>query len=237
MRRKYMLKFIGLVMLLTARFFVHAQSCTPDQSYTEPGFYPDTLPHGEENVAYSHTLHIRVIEDTIAVVGGQNVLADIDSAVLEEIIGLPDGFTYSCDKPGCVYIPDSVGCATLVGTPKPKDVGTYDLKMVVALYATIYGSFSAEQTDTLDQFTLTINGDGIASIQNNRSINIRVYPNPGNGFYRLSERVSFAVFDYSGKEVLKEEGKEVDLRNFENGVYTLTIFDGSTRRTVRLLKI
>ena len=237
MRKKYTLKFIGLGAMLLSCFFVQAQFCTPDQSYTEPGFYPDTLPHAEENVAYSHTLHIRVIEDTLAMVGGQTVLADVDSAVLVEIIGLPDGFTYTCDKVGCVYIPDSVGCATLEGTPKPKDVGTHDLKMVVTLYAKIFGSFSVDQTDTLDQFSLTINGDGIASIQDNGLKTIRVYPNPGSGFYRLSERVSFAVFDYSGKEVLREEGKEVDIRNLENGVYTLTIFDGGTRRTVRLLKI
>lgn len=55
---------------------------------------------------------------------------------------------------------------------------------------------------------------------NENSFNI--YPNPVVEYLYFSDEVEYVVYSLSGQEMIRGEGKEVDVREFESGVYVLS---------------
>ena len=74
--------------------------------------------------------------------------------------------------------------------------------------------------------------------------NIRIYPNPGNGLFTLETSVQgewqYQIFDGLGRKVDEnstvESGKQIDLRTFASGIYTLKIQGSGIQEVIRLRK-
>lgn len=175
------LGFLMLGCLLSAQ----AQDCTPDQTITQNGFYPKTIDDALVGKAYKQVLQIRVFKDTVVVIAGNPTLATIDSINVDDILGLPNGFYYTCSRKNCSYIPDSTGCATLKGNPKASDVGTYPLFIAIEVYGKIFGSIKTTQKDTLDQFTINVVDES--------SVDLVLYPRTEVAYPNPSQNGSFSI--------------------------------------------
>src|SRR4051812_39289901 len=71
--------------------------CSIDNTITQPGYYPSCsigLPHDTVGQAYSTVLQVRVLTDTNVVIFGSSQHATIDSVVLNDVKGLPSGFSF-----------------------------------------------------------------------------------------------------------------------------------------------
>src|SRR6185369_9269350 len=101
-------------------------------SITTPGTYPDSLPHATVGNAYSETLQVRVLTDTVIIVLGTPVTATVDSILVESVSGLPSGFSYTCTPSNCHFPGGSNGCVLLQGTaPTIGMVGTYPIVVYI----------------------------------------------------------------------------------------------------------
>ena len=104
-----------------------SQTCTPDPSFADStaGVYP--LPYDEAtnpmggisdsaciNEPYEFVF-TAVVSESITVPGGTDV--PLDSLILTDVSGLPDGIEWACDPPNCVFEQNSLGCVVLFGTP------------------------------------------------------------------------------------------------------------------------
>lgn len=204
-----------------------SQDCIPDQSITKSGFYPKTIEDAPVGQPYKQVLQIRVFKDTAVVIGGNPTLASIDSINVNDILGLPTGFYYTCSRKNCSYIPDSTGCATLRGNPTVGQIGEYPLGVAIEVFAKIYGNIKTTQRDTIDQFTLNITG--IGGINQQFSILTKVtYPNPSNnGTFKLNklyinELESISCFNTLGEKINHHKHNNSFSINAASGVYYAT---------------
>ncbi len=122
---------LSLMLFFPALSF--GQICMPDTSFTDPGFYPDSLPPACVNIPYSTTLTVVVPQDTtVALPPFGTFTLPIDSVVLDDIIGLPASFSYGCNPGNCVIPGASTGCVGISGTSSAAD--TIDLEVALTFY-------------------------------------------------------------------------------------------------------
>ena len=173
--------------LFIVPFLSFSQNCTPDQTITKTGFSPANIEDAKVGKVYKQVLQIRVFKDTVVVIAGNPTLATIDSIKVNDIIGLPSGFYYTCSRKNCSFIPDSTGCATLNGNPSASQVGEYPLGVAIEVYAKIFGSIQTTQKDTVRQFTVNVVDE--SSVEWQLYMNSAVcYPNPTtNGHFNFNK--------------------------------------------------
>src|SRR4051812_36879308 len=129
-----------LACFLLFSVYVSAQ-CIPDTSIThnQPGFYPDTitnLPHAHIGAAYATTIQFKVKADTTF----SGIPVPIDSINVQNVTGLPTGFTYLCTPSNCSFPGGSNGCIYLQGpAPTSAMIGTYPIVVQVIAYGTVLG--------------------------------------------------------------------------------------------------
>jgi hypothetical protein len=206
------MKRILFSLFFSAGLMLNAQLCTPDTTIKIPGFYPSQLADGAVGVPYDQTVMILSFKDTSAIVGGSKQKVTIDSLKLTKVIGLPTGMGYTCYEPRCIYLPSTVRCIKLNGTPN--QAGLFPLKFAVTAYAKLNGFFPVAQPDTIKNFSLLITGTSHAQTIVNE-YNVTVYPNP------VKEVIHVA--HYSGKQpqVSTVTGSQIALDwYFENGLWT-----------------
>ncbi|MEM6264692.1 MAG: T9SS type A sorting domain-containing protein [Bacteroidota bacterium] len=216
---------IGLQVTATAQ-------CTPDPSVsTSPGIYPDTLIDGEVGSPYNQVINLVFPQDTMVDLGLAMINADFCSFTLDSIPNLPDGMTFECDVPNCVWEIDHTpgvinrGCVTLSGTP----LGSIPDDTLTVIVSIDPGTFNP-MTMTCDSLQgvppaflpliepfLTQNYrtgfriiDGAMSIENELSasrLGLELFPNPAeqNTFlqFDLPRTISAEIrlVDQMGKEV------------------------------------
>jgi hypothetical protein len=234
------------ILLLLPVSFILAQSCQVDSTYVDSsaGVYPlpydaDLNPMGGitecavigEFFQFDFTI---VIGDTLTV-GGFSF--PLDSIIVSQVQGLPQGISYSCKPSNCHYLKNTIGCAAIYGTPTAANaVGAYDLKIVGSAF--INGSSlplplefpnAALAPGKYTIHLLASNTDPCAvSSTNNleKQVSIRTMPNPTAGFTLIdiaSETAgtfNFRVTDLLGKVV---EERKVQIFNGKNQIE----FDGS----------
>lgn len=145
-----------LAFLLLIPVAATAQVCQPDTSFTQGGIYPDSLPPACVGIPYQTTITLVVpVDTTVAFPPFGTFTLPIDSIVLDDVIGLPAGFTYGCNPGNCSLLGGTTGCVGLSGTATTPD--TIDLRVAITLYVvTPFGPLT--QPDTIDGlFTLAIN--------------------------------------------------------------------------------
>ena len=60
---------------------------------------------------------------------------------------------------------------------------------------------------------------------------VKIYPNPTNGFVYLDRKVKVEIYNNIGVLILKKETNLVDLSSFDNGIYNIiTIFKNKKQR-------
>ncbi len=208
-------------------FNAKAQVCTPDPNLTTPGFLPATLPDGQVNTAYNVGITIKVFKDTEIVQSGQTVLATIDSMLLISILGLPPGLGYECLNSRCAFVPSTLSCVNIQGTPTQS--GLFPLKIPVKVFAKVFGAIPITQPDTLRNFALNVKA-GTANMINldEQIMGLTVFPNPTNGQVVWVNSISQPkVINIAGEElnipILKDGNLyKLDISNIQSGVYFVT---------------
>ena len=170
------IQYATICLCILTAISASAQNCNPDTTIKKPGFYPKTLVDGAVGIPYSQTVMVLSFKDTSVTVGGTKQVVTIDSLKMTKVIGLPLGIGYVCYEPRCIYLPSSVRCIKLSGTPSKS--GVYPLKFAITAYAKISGFLPVSQPDTIRNFSLTVTG-GSARIETIQS-NPTLYPNPAS---------------------------------------------------------
>ena len=229
--------YLTLILLGVIMSPIFGQVCTPDNSITKSGVYPDQPDTAYADQAYDFSFQILSIKDTAVVYLGQNVTADIDSVKVDAVIGLPNNFEYACNPSRCAFTYKAVGCINLKGNPTPDQVGVYEIKIATTAYASaslgIGPPLKLPVADTTEGYKLVIKGDGSASIYENAIENsVNVYPNPSsNGVFMLKAKTPLTSI-----EVIDIRGKKVNFsRHDTNNTLVLDICD--TPRGIYVLKI
>lgn len=107
-----------------------------------------------------------------------------------------------------------------------------------ALTAGTYQVLVDDGNCTTDTSFTVLNVAGVTSLF---SQGLEVYPNPTNGEFTIALNGSFTVIvqNILGETILNKSDQNmtlIDLSDFENGVYLITISDGNLKETMRLIK-
>ncbi len=228
-----------LSMFILGTLKLNAQ-CTPDNTITKAGFYPDSLPPVQINQQYNQVLQFKIFKDTTVLVFGTLQKATIDSAKIMKVIGLPAGITFQLNKPSQTYTPAEVGCSLISG--KTSKAGKYKLGIVLMIHAKLSG-FPVSQVDTLKSFFILVN-DPSAKIAEFTELNSEFYPNP------LTNNTLNFNLNYQGGSILRVynaqgqllesqtlSGSEKSMEfNYPSGYYLVTVNSGSKNYRTKIIK-
>ncbi len=182
--------------------------CTPDPQYTSSGIYPDTitnLPHATVGVAFATTITAVIPADTITEFL-PGVPLDIDWFRVDQVDGLPTGFTYTCNPANCELPGGASSCLELTSAdPLQVDVGTHPIEVIVtAQLQTPIGP--VQQVDTIFGYKVVIDPvtglDGVDAIGFTLSQNV---PNPASESTMIRftdpvrEKVGLRIYNAAGE--------------------------------------
>ena len=248
--KNFLLTFLTLVFIP----FLSFSQCVPDTDFTgivgvaddayvledttglnmgETVVDPTALPNAIVGDAYETFFNMRIPTDTVIEydLGSGPQLFDpvyINTIGVNEIQGLPMGFSYECasqDPEGsitdmnCIFPGGGYGCLRLFSEEVPNVVGTYPLVValdIVAEYEVFGIMIPVEVTDDslLNYLVLIVEeGDnsGVGELVDAREFkSLGTYPNPFNKSTTIhfgnnnSDNVKFSVFDILGNLVQTE---------------------------------
>ena len=82
------------------------------------------------------------------------------------------------------------------------------------------------------------NSNDLTSIENNRNLEIEVYPNPFNEFININQQYDYLkLFDIGGNLVFKSIDKNLDTRLLKEGIYILKLYGSNSSSQVKVIKI
>ncbi|MFZ9848015.1 MAG: T9SS type A sorting domain-containing protein [Flavobacteriales bacterium] len=231
--------FYSIILSVFVSNVIVAQ-CTPNNSITATGFYPSTLPDAVVGVPYSQVVQFKIPSDTT--VGG--FYAQVTSATLSSLTGLPNGFTSTCNVVGCTYVGGQVGCITITGTAQNNQIASYNLS--AALNLTGYVSipplgnqsigFNAPLTfNVLASNSVSVNqGAAFSYVKKENEI---LFNNLSNGTLNVK------IYDVLGSQVrnlsyqvVKGESTSVITANLEAGIYIVTLQLNGKQETFKISK-
>ena len=246
-----MKKLLIITFSLFSFTFVYSQ-CTPDPTYADSTFgvwpTPQTnFPAGDVGVFYDEVVYFKVPRDAGNVdssFAGQL----IDSIILSSVTNLPPGLSYQCDIPSCTWNYDSVGCASISGTPTTN--GSYQISLDATVWTEIFLTpFPVPYS--FNGYSINIgptSDNSLGSSFSNLSLENPV-PNPSNNSTNIgysstnSENISFEITNLLGEKLIQENlVSNIGLNNitvntsiFPNGIYLYSISNGQVRSTKRLI--
>lgn len=241
---------LSTALVFGTAIFASAQ-CVPDPTITIPGIYPDSatgLSSGTVGTPYNQVIQAKVPVDTVVSLNGlppTNIT--ISNITVTTVTGLPPGLTYNTTPANGIFPGGTNGCMLVSGTPTT--AGVYFVNVVLTTNATFLG-FPVSQVDTLDYYSITINTP--SSIGGAPSFDfgwVGMSPNPANNFTDLDFTVPSAgtyqlgVYNILGKEMIARPVRTVaglnrqrlDLSNLSSGVYLVSIRNGNSVLTRRLV--
>ncbi|MFI5221741.1 MAG: T9SS type A sorting domain-containing protein [Bacteroidia bacterium] len=234
------LKIIPIILSLL--LFIHQQvnaQCTPAASLPNQGIFPDTFPSAKVTVAYSQVLQFLVNKDTNIVYNGQNVAAKVDSIRILDMMGLPPGFGYQCNKPGCNVLGGEIGCALVSGTTT--QMGLYPLIVHIKVIGKVFFFnvwLGITQVDSNTSYSIRVNSlNGIFEIVDH-SQPVKVYPNPAQNKLFIDAKTlrgnkfKIKIFDTNGAMVLSDDlevygRNEINITSLSPGIYLAEVDDGN----------
>ncbi len=227
---------------------LEAQTCTPAQPFPDslialpPSWSLTRLDAGIQDTAcigqyYEFTLSLKA-PGSIPGLPGITVLS-IAIPAQNGVANIPQGMSYVCNPPNCVFPRDSLTCIKIFGTPTdPNDVGQKDLTLSLTINSNI-GVIPniAYPNPTLDpggHYYLHVKPQGSSGcfIPNSTNettrtvVDLTSAPNPTTGFTQIflqslqAGTFDFLVSDLTGKPVHRER---VQIFTGENIIH----FDGS----------
>ncbi|HMO38699.1 MAG TPA: T9SS type A sorting domain-containing protein [Saprospiraceae bacterium] len=263
MKKILLLLCLGVAMWNTAL----AQTCEPAQNLPDslvgviPFPFDATLnPTGgindtacvNEPFEFVFTL---VVPDIFELGGVSLPLRSINLSAQGAISNLPNGITYACDPPNCIFPADTSGCVVLYGTVMDT-AGIYDLQ-IAGVVSTVFIDLPLSFPDPNifpGNYFLHVREQGQCTPSNTRDlgslgVSATVQPNPFNGFAQivintpLGGDFDFIVSDLLGRRVARQR---VHLINGENtipfdgghlapGVYIYTLSDGQRQLSGKMV--
>lgn len=210
-----------------------AQSCTPDQTITSPGTYPDILPDGTAGSYYEESVQFRIPADTNVDFNGTTVNAVIDSIKVVDVKNLPAGVSYACNPSSCALPGGKTSCGVLYGTIDGSAQGTYTFVIPVIIYARVGGAFPLQQPDTIYGLSMNVNTpNSTIRIMDEKLV---VYPNPAQGNMNIAltfhaGQAEVHVFDRQGKAVNIEMEKADNVVSINTATLPAGIYYGRVQR-------
>lgn len=212
-----MKKIILNLSLLAMSFAAYAQTCTPDNTITEPGTYPSQLPVGTAGQNYQETVQFNIPADTSVDFNGTQVTAIIDSIKVLSVMGLPAGLSYTCNPVSCGLPGGKTSCGLIYGTIDAAASGTYPFVVPIRIYTRIGGNIPYQQPDTIYSLSMDVNATtGEKTILQNT---LMAYPNPAGNQLIVALPVSA-----NGTEIrlFDGQGKHLEV-SFENEYNRITV--------------
>ncbi len=230
---KHALSFLILIALSIGSF----GQCIPVDTTDVSGYYPPTLPPAYAGEHFEDTLNVLVISDTIIKFAGQDALVRVDSAILTDVVGLPESFSFDCYNRTCRFTPDEMGCAIVRGDPTEDQIGIHPIGLVITMYGKVFGAIAINQSDTLNRFVIDVRSN-TAYLREVVEPAIKVYPNPLNGntdhFSYTGPVWSEAILfdDLGRKQSINIDGNRVKTSSLNPGIYFIMakLENGSTYR-------
>lgn len=208
--------------------------CKPDTSLHKAGYKPAALPSVKTDSQYNESISVLVKRDTFKMVGSVKVPVKIDSVKATDVIGLPSGYSYECQHPGCVFLWDTVRCVRIFGSTH--ESGVFPIKIAIIGYAKL-GSTTIAQRDTIRDFTLVVNGPAATAALWRTGEIWNLFPQPADHsvslYCRDMDGRQFFIRDCSGRQVAATiSGAKgvyrIDTQNLPDGVYVVS--DGTFSR-------
>lgn len=166
------------------------------------------LPETGQGEWYEHTIHFRFLEKL------NGSLADSFNLTLS---GLPEGLTYECDQPGCVYdASKTFGCVTIKGNIRSRQ-GDFSIIARLNSYVNFFNRVVSETIE--NKLTLIVNGKEKTETNDLTFKLLPNHPNPFTSFTEIrfitphNEVVEFSVFDLLGNKVYVTNIKAVSGTN------------------------
>ena len=269
-----------LILTLCFSCFLSYGQCSIDPQYQDSMYniWPDTLqnlPYVDQGVAYYAQIDIKTPTTLIEASGGdssqtvidtlgtQFYVGDwpVDSLILVETIGAPNGIVLDCNTPNCAYEGDVVGCANVYGTTFDPP-GVYPITIVVNVYThgsiSLFGLTIPVETDlydatgayeTIDGYNIVVTSTAGSEIFHRDDFALfQNAPNPVTKFTNIqfntpnSDNVLFEVVDMFGKSVYNESiSTNIGLNTYQfrhalsSGIYLYSINNGSETISKRMI--
>jgi len=257
-----MKNFILALITLILTNGVFAQSLTCDQNAVQGdfGIVPLELPDAYVDNPYSGIItfkapsdakkipQVNTIIDSIlnllpsgTIPAGATINVKLETYKITEIIGLPTGFTHTCNKTNCEYSGGDLGCLKIEGTAT--EATTHDLKvgMYVDVKAQVLLGPLPVYTQAFDT-TLVVPGtyklvvkpasEKPLSIDELSENQVVLYPNPAQSFVNINNASVYDLYkihDMNGRiiteEKLQKEQTSIDIEHLKEGVYFIHFID------------
>lgn len=231
------MKNLILTVFISMQFlnFIMSQVplCTPDNIYADSAgnvyprpYHPTKNPNGGIldsaciNHYYDFTFTV-VVPDSFPF---NNNKIKLDSIVVvpNGVLNSPAGLTYSCNPPNCKYLPKSIGCILIYGTPNSSNpIKNYDLKLktkivglggllnTVVTLPTFIDSLAHYYMPLFPENSTNCDPNGIAILDN--QIKVKISPNPVEDVLKVENTDDFVLLRY---ELRNLEGKMVSEKSF-----------------------
>lgn len=205
----------------------------------------DTACVGEE---FSTVFNVEVPEEIEFPPFGTPQIIDVTIAE-EGVSGLPEGLTYSTTPSNGVFLPNTVGCLEISGTPAPGTEGEYVLTINVNINIGIVVPFSLPDGSLVTgEYRLVVRETGNPSCQPssitetaNEDFSLEVFPNPATdrlnvNFNAVDNGIAqVSLVDLHGRTVLNqlvetqvgENRVQLMTANVPAGFYTLLLSDAN----------
>jgi hypothetical protein len=268
-----MIRLFLLFSMFTVVSFlqVQAQNCTPAQNFPDtaiaipPSWSPARLNGGIRDTAcigqfFEFTLSLKA-PATIQGLPGVMVNS-IAIPPQNGISNIPQGLTYICEPPNCVFVRDSIRCIRVFGTPiNPADIGEKNLTLSLTINTT-FGQLSNipypnDQLDPGGRYTLHVKPAGSSgcfvpnsTIEERAPIaRLRSFPNPTSGVTQIQVEAenngifTFRITDLTGKIVHLERLQifsgantlNYDASALPSGMYIYSLNDGVSTVSEKLV--
>ena len=253
-----------------------SQTCIPNAEIVDSSAFVLPVPYDAATMTggitdtacintYYETSFTFLVPETLTFGG---FLIGIDSLELDPgnpdaVKGLPEGLSYTCNRPDCKFIStqDSAGCALIFGTPTSNNTpGDYPLEITIRAFTAV-----GPQTITFPNSDIpNADGEYIISLQPEGSANcslvnteelyksqfsIEASPNPFSYYTQInvdakrSGDLQLMVFNVLGRRVYDQniqvvEGRnnfEFDATNLPTGMYLYAITDGEHVITKKMM--
>ncbi len=191
--KKTIVSALMIILVSLTTVGLMAQPCTPIDTFTAVGLFPDSLPAFNVGQPYSATLSAALPKDTVLITG----IPAFDFCEFQIVRTEPDitqiGLAFECDQPDCIYEVDhsldlNFGCIVISGTPTEDfdsvqvfvqaSVGTFDASNDTCITAQ---DLSFPLTVYVEQGTPTSSDLLVETIQA-----LSLSPNPSTGLSLLS---------------------------------------------------
>lgn len=235
------MKKLLLSFTVIALAFMSSAQCTPGANFADStyGAWPDTVqnfPSATVDVFYTTDLNFKVPVNA-GDIDPEYDGATIESFSVDSVVGMPDGYAYSCNISNCEYNGGANGCAQITGTCSTP--GLYEIEIYLTANVIIIEGFPAVPvSQSFRGYKIAVGELGLAQLIES---SVTIHPNPvldeltleGLSAYNFE---SIAIYNSNGQLVHALESNkdiiEVNVSSIEQGIYFVHL-SGENGTTVK----